>query len=133
NPVCLAVQAGSSHTARTVRDKKWAGMDCFFSWQLGGLTKGMNELWIGTATADIALQGFFDFLLGKIGIFIHQSCRRDNHPWGAISTLKCIGVQKCLLHFMEFPVLLQTLHGGDLLILNTGNGGDAGGYGRSVH
>ena len=94
---------------------------------------GMDDSWIGTAATNISLHGIFDFLIGRAGIFIHQSNGSDDHARGTITALKNIRLQKCLLYLMKFPVLFQTFHSNDFFTLKAGNRGNARRQGRTVH
>jgi hypothetical protein len=79
----------------------------------GGLLNGGDDAWMGSAAADISLQGLYDFRLTGIGIFLQERDAADNHSRSAIGALECALIEKGLLHRMELAVLFESFNGGD--------------------
>jgi hypothetical protein len=60
-----------------------------------------------SASANIALQGLSDLDRTRSGICRKKANAAQDHPRLAVGTLKGTCIQKCLLHRMQVPVLLE--------------------------
>ncbi len=69
---------------------------------------------ICSAAADVAVHGAEDlFFLGRV-VVAEERRNAHDHAGGAIATLKCAFVKKCLLDGGELAILLEAFDGGDL-------------------
>src|SRR5581483_2679394 len=62
---------------------------------------GFDDSSVCSTAADIAIHVADDLLICRTGSALQQSCGSKDHPRYAIPTLKCFGIQKGLLHWMQ--------------------------------
>jgi len=96
------------------------------------LLNGDDDAGVGTAAADISLQGLHDFWFAGIGIFLEQRDAADNHSGSAIGALERALIEKSLLHRMELAVLFEAFDGEDGFSFRIANGKLAGAARRAV-
>jgi hypothetical protein len=87
---------------------------------------------MGTAAADVALQGQRNFGWRGIGILLQKSDAAHDHAGGAVSALEGFGVKKSLLDGVKAARLFEALDGGNRLAGNRRDGKDAGATRRTI-
>jgi hypothetical protein len=76
--------------------------------RFGGLPDRVDDARMRAATADIALKGVHDVRRAWICIFLQKTHAVHDHSRSAIRALKCAGVQKSLLHWMQTAIFFES-------------------------
>lgn len=82
---------------------------------MGGLLHRLDDAWIGTTAADVAIHAGPDLRLAGTGQLVKQGGGAHDHAAGAIGTLECADIEECLLYGRKLSILLKAFDGCDLL------------------
>ena len=82
---------------------------------LAGPLYCLKNLLVAGAAAEVAREGLFDLFAGRVGVFVQEGHRSEDHPRGAESALDRAGGDEGLLDRMELAVFFQTFDSNDLV------------------
>jgi hypothetical protein len=93
---------------------------------LRGFLHCFNDARMGATSADVSLQGLFDFRGCGIRVLPEKRDAAHNHAGRAVGALEGLGVKESSLDGMETARLFESFDGGDGLSGGGGNGSYAG-------
>src|SRR5579885_942167 len=82
------------------------------------LQSRLKDVRLRAATAEIAGAGVFDFLGGRTRMPFQERRHAHDKARRAVTALQGVMGDERLLHLRQFPVLRQTLDGGDVMTLS---------------